>query len=148
MSSPQRPTSRTRAFVALMFLVACAASSAFRASGPCDDDFIVYRCARNLVSGQGLVFEPGQRVEGFTCPLWALLVAAGLACGLAAPAISAALGFASVVWAAFAALLRRGWDPPGGGVSRGALCACFAIAASPVLAYQSAQGLGLSLIHI
>lgn len=145
MSSPQRPTSRTRAFVALMFLVACAASAAFRPSGPCDDDFIVYRCARNLVSGQGLVFEPGQRVEGFTCPLWALLVAAGIACGLAAPAISAALGFASVVWAAFAALMRRGWDPPDGCVSRGALCACFAIAASPVLAYHTAQGLGTLL---
>jgi hypothetical protein len=41
-----------------------------------DDAFIYFRYAENLVHGQGLVFNPGERVEGFTSPLWMLLMAA------------------------------------------------------------------------
>ncbi len=41
-----------------------------------DDEMISMRYARNLVHGYGLVFNPGgQRVEGFTCPLWVLYMA-------------------------------------------------------------------------
>lgn len=35
-----------------------------------DDAYITYRYARNAASGLGPVFNPGQRVEGFTSPLW------------------------------------------------------------------------------
>src|SRR5438093_6967987 len=41
-----------------------------------DDVFISFRYAGNLVSGHGLVFNPGERVEGFSNPLWTLLLAA------------------------------------------------------------------------
>jgi hypothetical protein len=41
-----------------------------------DDAFIYFRYAENLVHGQGLVFNPGERVEGFTSPLWMLLLVA------------------------------------------------------------------------
>jgi len=37
-----------------------------------DDDFITFRYARNLVEGNGLVFNPGQRILGTTSPLFAL----------------------------------------------------------------------------
>lgn len=44
-----------------------------------DDAFISLRYARNLLDGQGLVFNPGERVEGFTGLAWVFLVAlAGL----------------------------------------------------------------------
>lgn len=47
----------------------------------CDDAYISFVYARNLVEGHGLVFEPGVRVEGYTNLLWVLLTAAGMALG-------------------------------------------------------------------
>ena len=41
-----------------------------------DDSFISFRYANNLARGQGLVFNPGERVEGYTNFLWVLLAAA------------------------------------------------------------------------
>jgi arabinofuranosyltransferase len=41
----------------------------------CDDAFITLRAVDNLVNGRGFVFNVGERVQGFTNPLWALLVA-------------------------------------------------------------------------
>jgi len=40
-----------------------------------DDAFITFRYARNLVSGNGFVFNPGQHVLGTTTPLYTLLLA-------------------------------------------------------------------------
>lgn len=40
-----------------------------------DDAFISFRYAWNLHDGNGLVFNPGERVEGFSNLLWVLLVA-------------------------------------------------------------------------
>lgn len=40
-----------------------------------DDAFIHLRYARNLIEGHGLVFNPGERVEGFTSTLWVLVLA-------------------------------------------------------------------------
>jgi len=40
-----------------------------------DDAFISFRYAANLASGNGLVFNPGERVEGYTNFLWTLLMA-------------------------------------------------------------------------
>ena len=42
----------------------------------CDDAFISFRYARNLLEGHGLVFNPGERVEGYTNLLWVLELAA------------------------------------------------------------------------
>ncbi|MCB9760501.1 MAG: hypothetical protein H6739_11735 [Alphaproteobacteria bacterium] len=39
-----------------------------------DDAFITFRYARNLLNGEGLVFNPGERVEGLTNLGWALLL--------------------------------------------------------------------------
>ena len=57
-----------------------------------DDAYISYRYADNLVSGAGLVYNPGHRVEGITNLLWALLVAAGMALGVKANEAGHALG--------------------------------------------------------
>jgi arabinofuranosyltransferase len=47
-----------------------------------DDSYISFRYANNLISGFGLVFNPGERVEGYTNFLWVLIIAAGKFCGL------------------------------------------------------------------
>ena len=44
----------------------------------CDDAFISFRYARNLVDGLGLVFNAGERVEGYTNFLWTIIIAGGM----------------------------------------------------------------------
>jgi len=39
-----------------------------------DDAYITFRYALNLANGNGLAFNPGERVEGFSNPLWTLLL--------------------------------------------------------------------------
>ena len=39
-----------------------------------DDAYITLSYARNLVAGEGLVFNPGERVEGYTNFLWLLIL--------------------------------------------------------------------------
>ena len=61
----------------------------------CDDAFISFRYARNLLEGHGLVFNPGERVEGYTNLLWVLELATlwgafGLKPEAAAPWLSVA----------------------------------------------------------
>jgi len=41
----------------------------------CDDAFISFRYARNLLAGHGLVYNPGESVEGYTNLLWVLELA-------------------------------------------------------------------------
>jgi hypothetical protein len=41
-----------------------------------DDAYITFRYARNLLAGQGFVYNPGQRVQGTTTPLYTLLMVA------------------------------------------------------------------------
>lgn len=69
----------------------------------CDDAFISFRYARNLVRGHGLVFNVGEAVEGYTNFLWTLLTALGLALGLDPIDWTHLLGLAS--WVLVAALL-------------------------------------------
>ncbi len=57
-----------------------------------DDAYISFRYAENLVRGQGLVFNEGERVEGYTNFLWTVLVAGGYAAGLPSPVAAKALG--------------------------------------------------------
>src|SRR4029078_703954 len=57
---------RARVLVALAAVAMLVVLGAWllRGTGPCDDDFIVYRYARNLVRGNGLVLQPGHAVAG------------------------------------------------------------------------------------
>jgi arabinofuranosyltransferase len=45
----------------------------------CDDAFITFRSVDNLLSGYGLVWNVGERVQAFTHPLWLFLLGAGAA---------------------------------------------------------------------
>lgn len=62
-----------------------------------DDAFVSFRYAQNLVDGNGLVFNVGERVEGYTNFLWTLLVGAALYLGLEPVAFTIALGLALFV---------------------------------------------------
>lgn len=48
-----------------------------------DDCFIIFRYADNLHRGLGLVWNPGERVEGYTSLLWVLVTWIGLVIGAA-----------------------------------------------------------------
>lgn len=50
-----------------------------------DDAYISYRYAQNLADGNGLVFNKGEYVEGYTNLSWTLMVALGIELGLDAP---------------------------------------------------------------
>ena len=47
-----------------------------------DDSYISFRYARNLVRGHGLVYNVGERVEGYSNFLWTLAVAGAMAGGV------------------------------------------------------------------
>ncbi|MBM4035442.1 MAG: hypothetical protein FJ291_27185 [Planctomycetes bacterium] len=57
-----------------------------------DDAFISFRYADHLVEGRGLVWNDGERVEGYTNFLWVLAIAGLRALGVEAVAASYALG--------------------------------------------------------
>jgi hypothetical protein len=57
-----------------------------------DDAFISFRYARNLVGGMGLVFNPGERVEGYSNFLWTVLLAAFHRVGFGIPETARVLG--------------------------------------------------------
>lgn len=88
-----------------------------------DDTFIHLQYARNLASGHGLVFNPGERVYGCTSPLWVALIAGGVALGLDGLSVARALGFLATLWSVglFLQLMRRNLQTP-------ALCAAATVA--------------------
>lgn len=47
-----------------------------------DDAFISFRYASNLFEGHGLVYNPGERVEGYTNFLWTIVAYSGLQLGI------------------------------------------------------------------
>ena len=57
-----------------------------------DDAFISFRYAKNFADGLGLVYNAGERVEGYTNFLWTVLIAAGMKLGIDPVVFSTALG--------------------------------------------------------
>lgn len=106
-----------------------------------DDTFIVFRYADHLLAGQGPVFNPGERVEGFTSPLWLLLLAAARAVGASYESAVLVLGTAFAVAALFPAygLARRVAPEPA------AIAAPLLLAAHPGLGMWAVHGLESSL---
>ncbi|MGH7730862.1 MAG: hypothetical protein ACRENJ_06375, partial [Candidatus Eiseniibacteriota bacterium] len=73
-----------------------------------DDAFIVFRYAENLVRGDGPVFNPGERIEGYTCFLYLMLIAAAMRVGLEPVAASRAIGLLACAGSLLGAF-RLGW---------------------------------------
>jgi hypothetical protein len=74
-----------------------------------DDTFIHLQYARNLATGQGLVFNSGERVYGCTSPLWVALIAAGMGLHLGGLFTAKALGLMTTLISLplFHELMRR-----------------------------------------
>lgn len=64
--------------VPLLLLAVARSVYAWRIPLAAEDAYISFRYARDLVAGHGLVFNPGQRVMGFTSPLWTVWTALGI----------------------------------------------------------------------
>ena len=104
-----------------------------------DDAFISFRYAQNLVAGNGLVYNVGERVEGYTNFLWTMLAALALAAGadivvatyLAGVVLALALILAT--YAVGRGLLGPAW----------ALAAALLVATSQSLLVYTARGGGL-----
>lgn len=62
-----------------------------------DDMFIFLRYAENIAAGQGVVYNPGERVEGLSSPLWTLLLTFGELLGIGGVSWAKALGLGSFV---------------------------------------------------
>jgi hypothetical protein len=63
-----------RSTVVLAMLAVAAAVPPLRRTWLCDDAFITFRCVQRALAGEGLTYNPGERVEGFTHFLWAILL--------------------------------------------------------------------------
>lgn len=136
---------RRQLATALAWLAAFAAvvhAVSFVGSGPIDDDFITYRYARNWVEGQGLAFNAGQRFEGFTAPLWVMILALGWKASVAPALLSVSLSIISTGVATLAVGRAWGrryrhqvWPLP----------ALF-LALTPAFAWHGVAGLGSTLL--
>ena len=74
----------------------------------CDDAFIALRYAQNLIEHHELCYNLGQRVEGFTSPLWVLLISAVGSLGV--PLVTATRVLAGMAALLSFEALARFWD--------------------------------------
>jgi hypothetical protein len=95
------------AVVCLAIVVAFVALSLLRFNFTIDDAYITFRYARNLAAGLGAVYNPGERVEGYSSPLWMFLIAGAIRLGLNTVLFGKLFGLASAV-ATILLILRRG----------------------------------------
>ena len=112
----------------------------------CDDGFIAFQYVRNLLRGEGLVYNPGERVEGYSDFLWVVLLAGvqfvlpKIALLRIAQGLGILFGVATIVLALrFSVRLHRRLWP------FGALAATFLAAHSGLAAWATA-GLETTLI--
>jgi hypothetical protein len=139
VNSPDRPSiQRELAIPLLLGLVQLVLLSTGGADPFHDDSYISLRYADNLVAGNGLVFNVGERVEGFTNPLWTLLGAAFIGLGLA-PVVGLKIAGATC----FLGLICSGWyaAAEAGLDSRGRQVVALLLATTAVLPYWSLSGL-------
>jgi hypothetical protein len=101
---PHRLQQRGLQAVLLVAILALGLVLAWQLRWIGDDAFISFRYARNLLDGHGLVYNPGERVEGYTNFLWTLLIASGMWLGWHPVHVSLLLGltaFMSTAWLAY-----------------------------------------------
>ena len=126
-------------FYRLLVMIVCSSGLiglGFWLSFRQDDAFILFRYAANLVSGNGLVFNPGEWVEGFTCPLWVLVLSGVQALGINVPRVAGILGllFATgTLWVVYAIGIRCAAEMLPGGCHWSLQCYWQPIRRLPVL---------------
>jgi hypothetical protein len=109
-----------------------------------DDAYISYRYARNALNGAGLVFNPGERIEGYTNFLWVIWLTLAGRLGIGFDTAAKALGLTSgvgmiVLTALLAREVARRLDLRQVAVMSAA--AAIWVGANGALAYWSVSGL-------
>ena len=112
VAPPATATAARGALVIALLLAAATVAIAIwhaqRVQFFCDDAYISYRYSQNWAAGDGLVYNLGERVEGYTNFLWVILVGIGMKAGLRAEPVSLVLGIACLALTLLAtALLTR-----------------------------------------
>lgn len=106
-----------------------------------DDPWITFQYARNLFLGEGLVFNPGERLEGYSNLTWVLLMLPALAANVELLGYARLLGVLSAL-AMFVLLVFRG---PVCGIRRGGTAALLLAGCYPLTVW--AMG-GLETIFV
>ena len=108
LAEPQKPTKPQPNLWSPIAALAILAYGLYRAIDLrwiCDDAFITMRYVKNFVDGNGLVYNIGERMEGYTHFLWLMLLAASKAIGFDPVDASMWLGIAA--YAGILLLLTR-----------------------------------------
>lgn len=108
-----------------------------------DDSYITYLYARNFLAGEGLVFNRGERVEGYSNFLWLMIIAAGMRAGADPVLFSKVAGLVAGLAAMYLSWLLAGRLRPGD--RRLTWLAPFYIALSPFISRHCVSGLETSL---
>jgi arabinofuranosyltransferase len=88
-------------------LLVAAVGFVFWRAWVCDDAFITFRHVANCLAGYGPVFNVGERVQGFTHPLWfLLLLAAAPVFSVYSAAVAAGLASTAAIILVLARLFR------------------------------------------
>lgn len=130
--------------VVSVFLVHAVFFSRALAYDAVDDAYISFRYAQNLAQGHGLVFNPGERVEGYTNFLWTVLLAPFIAVGLPAGPTSIVIGLVfaiATLWLVLRSLHLIGSSP----ASPLGLLAAALLAVDGSFALWSASGMETAL---
>jgi hypothetical protein len=117
-NGPGRPPVSPALFYAVAALIIAAGVwHAAQLATVNDDSFISFRYARQLVDGNGLVYNPGERVEGYTNFLWTVILAGGMRFGADPVVLSIVLGIAFFAGTLLLlSLLSRRLIAEGGGI--------------------------------
>jgi hypothetical protein len=144
-SQPGRSVLREQAFVFAAIVGLLLAHAAALGESPQDDAFISFRYARNWLAGHGLVFNPGERVEGYTNFLWTVAMAPVVWSGVEPAQGARAVGLLCasatllLLWSAAGRGTRAGWA----GITGGAI-----LVASSSYVAEAVQGLETSLFAV
>ena len=129
------------AAVALAILAFTIGSRLYVGPQIVDDAYITFRMSRNLAHGEGFTYNPSQRVQATTAPLFAATIAIGAAAGIPperfAPLLSIAADLVSI-WMIL--LIFSGAGQPVVG-----WCAAALLAISPFFLTYSVSGLETSI---
>jgi len=108
----------------------------------CDDAYITFRTAENLWHGLGPVWNPGERVQSFTSPLWMFGVAIlrGIGGEVYFGTLAASILLATVTAASIGFLIRRDRLP--------AALAVFALSTSAAVIDYATSGLENPLLQL
>lgn len=109
-----------------------------------DDAFITFTYARNLAEGEGLVFNEGERVEGYTSFLWTVGMAIPHLVGIDVEVAAKALGFSFAIGLFVATLLLSAQTRPAAPPFLGDLALLF-LAANGALAFWTLSGMETTL---